>query len=304
MSTQINRAFVDQFQANVWMLAQQMNSRLRNTVTVEPVRGEFAFFDQIGQVDPVEITSRHADGQITEVPHGRRRLASVPWAMNEIVDRQDTNRMLQDPSSSYVRAFAAGMARQMDRTILQGMFATAATGRSGETGVPLPTSQIVPVDYVESGSNTNSSLTVAKLRRARELLLDAGADENDGGMFIACRQREINSLLRDTTVSSADFNTVRALVNGEVNSFMGFTFVVVSHRAVNPIMQFDSSGNARVAAYCRTALTFGINEEPFTTVLPDPAKNANNRVIMTAQFGAVRMEEERVVDIRCHPTTF
>jgi hypothetical protein len=304
MSTQINRAFVDQFQANVWMLAQQMNSRLRNTVTVEPVRGEFAFFDQIGQVDPVEITSRHADGQITEVPHGRRRLASVPWAMNEIVDRQDTNRMLQDPSSSYVRAFAAGMARQMDRTILQGMFATAATGRSGETGVPLPTSQIVPVDYVESGSNTNSSLTVAKLRRARELLLDAGADENDGGMFIACRQREINSLLRDTTVSSADFNTVRALVNGEVNSFMGFTFVVVSHRAVNPIMQFDSSGNARVAAYCRTALTFGINEEPFTTVLPDPAKNANNRVIMTAQFGSVRMEEERVVDIRCHPTTF
>lgn len=302
MSTQIDRAYVNQFSANVWMLAQQMNSRLRATVDVEPITGEFAFFDQIGQVDPVEVVSRHADGVITEVPHGRRRLGGRDFVLNEIVDRQDTIRMLQDPASRYVRSFAAGMARQMDRAIMAGFFAPAATGKMGETLVPFPAGQAIDVNYVETGSATNSSLTLGKLRRARELLMDSGADDDE--FFIACRQREINALLRTVEIGSVDYNNVKALVNGEVNTFMGFTFVVVTHRPANPIVQFDGSGNVRIPAYSKSGLMFGLLQEPTTQALPDPTKNGNTRIITTGTFGAVRMEEERVVEIKCHPTTF
>lgn len=302
MSTQIDRAYVNQFSANVWMLAQQMNSRLRATVDVEPITGEFAFFDQIGQADPVEVVSRHADGVITEVPHGRRRLGGRDFAMNEMVDAQDTIRMLQDPTSRYVRTFAAGMARQMDRTIMAGFWANAATGKLGETNVAFPAGQQIAVDYVETGSTANSSLTIGKLRRARELLMDAGADDDE--FYISCRQREINALLRTTEVGSADFNTVRALVNGEVDSFMGFKFVTVTHRASNPIVQLDGSGHIRIPAYSKSGLMFGLMQEPRTQALPDPTKNGNTRIITTATFGAVRMEEERVVEIKCHATAF
>ena len=45
MSSQLTTAFVNQFSANVTMLSQQMGSLLRNTVDVETINGEKAFFD-------------------------------------------------------------------------------------------------------------------------------------------------------------------------------------------------------------------------------------------------------------------
>lgn len=47
MSTQITTAFVNQFSANVSLLAQQRGSLLRKAVRVETVNGEKAFFDQV-----------------------------------------------------------------------------------------------------------------------------------------------------------------------------------------------------------------------------------------------------------------
>jgi hypothetical protein len=294
MSTQVDRALVNQFSSNVMMLAQQTESRLVGACRNETLSGEFGFFDQIGVVEAVARVARHADTPFTEVPHSRRRVNAEDWELAEIVDRQDVNRMLTDPQSDYVRAFAAAMNRRMDRTILSAFFADAPTGKTGATLVPFPAGQVVPVDFVETGSASASGLTVAKLRRARELLLDAEVGED--GFFIACSQREINGLLRDTAVSSADFNTVRALVNGEVNSFMGFNFIRV--RSTDLPVATDR----RIAAWHREGMLFARMENPVVEAAQDPTKGFNTRVYMRASFGAARMEEVRVVDIRCSPT--
>lgn len=298
MSTQIDRAYVNQFSANAWMLAQQMSARLRSAVEEETITGENAYFDQIGVVDPVERVSRHADTPFTEVPHARRQLSVRDWEMAEIIDRQDTNRMLMDPQSRYVRAFAAGMARRMDQTIMEAFFAPARTGKTGQTTTNFPAGNIIAVDYVETGSATNSSLTVAKLRRARELLMDAEVSEDGSGFYIACSQRELNALLRTTEVSSADFNTVKALVNGELNTFMGFDFIRV------PSSRLQVATDRRIPAWHRQGMMFGVMQEPTTDAAPDPTKGFNTRVYMMAQFGATRMEEARVIDIRCSATVF
>ena len=47
-ANQITTAFVNQFSSNVQLLSQQMGSLLRNTVDIETVNGEKAFFDQVG----------------------------------------------------------------------------------------------------------------------------------------------------------------------------------------------------------------------------------------------------------------
>jgi hypothetical protein len=61
MSVNITTSFVEQYSANVSMLAQQTGSKLRSAVDVEKVRGKNAFFDQIGVTAAQLKTSRHSD---------------------------------------------------------------------------------------------------------------------------------------------------------------------------------------------------------------------------------------------------
>ena len=61
MSVNITTSFVEQYSANVSLLAQQTGSKLRSAVDVESVRGKNAFFDQIGVTAAQLRTSRHGD---------------------------------------------------------------------------------------------------------------------------------------------------------------------------------------------------------------------------------------------------
>ena len=61
MSINITTSFVEQYSANVSLLAQQTGSKLRSAVDVESVRGKNAFFDQIGVTAAQLKTSRHSD---------------------------------------------------------------------------------------------------------------------------------------------------------------------------------------------------------------------------------------------------
>lgn len=301
MSTQIDRHLVNQFSANVAALAQQTESRLVRAVRNETLTGEFGFFDQWGAVEPVERVSRHADTPFTEVPTGRRRVFARDWEMSDIVDIQDTARMLSDPNSYITRSFAAGMNRQKDRIIMQAAFAAADTGKTGGTSVAFPAGQQIAVDFVEAGSATNSSMTMGKLRRARELLINAGVEDNE--LYIACGQREISALLRTLEVTSADFNQVQALMAGTLTYWMGFNWIIVAEPTPS-IVQVDGSSNRRIPAWHMPGLLYASVVEPQVNAAPDPTKGFNNRVYMRAGFGATRMEEARVVEIKCHPTTF
>ena len=61
MSVNITTSFVEQYSANVSMVAQQTGSKLRSAVDVETVRGKNAFFDQVGVTAAQLKTSRHSD---------------------------------------------------------------------------------------------------------------------------------------------------------------------------------------------------------------------------------------------------
>jgi hypothetical protein len=300
MSTQITTAMRNQFSEDVYHLAQQKASRLMPAVTVEDQPAEFAFYDQIGAVTPVERTSRHADTPFTEVPHSRRRVGLRDFEMGEIIDSQDRLRLAFDPAGRYVQAFGYAMGRQMDQVIIDSFFANADTGKTGATSVAFPAGQQIAVDFVESGSTTNSSLTVGKLRQARQLLLDAEAAEEDEELYIVCSQREISALMRTAEVGSRDYNEIQPLVSGNVDNFMGFRFI----RVAPTRLPIDGSSNRRIAAWSKTGMLFTRGEGPITNAAPDPTKGFNTRIHMKASFGATRMEEARVVEIKCHPTTF
>lgn len=304
MSTQIERAWVAQFKANFDMLVQQKQSLLLGAVETEALNAEFGYREQIGAVAPQERTSRHQKTSYTEVPHQRRRFSARDWEMGEVIDRVDTERMLTSPQSSYAAAFSAGFARQRDRAIIEQFFASANTGKDGNTLVAFPAGQQIAVDYVEAGTATNSSLTLGKLRRAREILVDVGVE--DGDAYIACTQREISALLRTLEYTSADFVSVRSLESGTETKFMGFNWIVLPNNPGGGLTMFDLDGSnhRRIPCWSKSGMLYAPLLDTEIMAMPDPTVGGNTRLIGRASFGATRLEETRVVEIKCSTSVF
>ena len=285
MSTQITTAFVNQFSANVQMLSQQMGSLLRNAVDVESVNGEKAFFDQVGSSAAVKKTSRHADTPLVETPHTRRMVTMSDYEWADLIDEQDKVRLLIDPTSTYGRAAAAAMGRAMDDEIIAAALGTAKTGKDGGTDTALPAGQKI--------AHGSAGLTIAKLVSAKELL-DAASVDPSIPRHIIVSPKQISDLLNNTTVTSSDFNTVKALAQGEINSFVGFNFIV-SNRLTT-----DSNSDRQVIAFAQDGLKVGMGKEPMAKIDERADKSYATQVYYCQTLGATRMEEEKVVEIACN----
>lgn len=291
MSLQIDLAMVNAYRANVSLLVQQKGSRLRNAVRVEPQNAEFEFYDRIGATEAQEITGRHQDTPLMSTPHDRRRcsLRDFDWA--DLIDRQDKLKMLMDPTGPYAQNAVFAMGRKMDDLLIDAAFGTAYSGKTGATSVSFPAANQVAVNYVESGGAANSNLTIGKLRRAKEIF-DAYDNDPDEQRFMTVTANSLHSLLRNTEVTSADYNTVKALVEGKVDSFMGFNFIRTQR------LQTDGSGYRRHIAWIKSGLLLGVSQEPQVDVGPRRDKRNSVQVYVSLGIGATRMEEEKVVEVK------
>ena len=288
MSNQITTAFVQQYSSNVQMLSQQMGSVLRGVVDVESVTGKNAFFDQVGKTTAVLRTSRHSDTPQIDTPHSRRRVSLADYEWADLIDNADKVRLLIDPTSSYAKAAAAAMGRAMDDVIIAALGGTSYTGETGSTSVTLPSGQ-----KPYSASQTDR-LTVAKLLNAKKILDLADVDPSLP-RFIVCGPTQISDLLNTTEVKSSDYNTVKALAMGQLDSFLGFKFIV-SNR-----LKFDATNTDDRLAYAFTsdAIKLAIGQDVVARIDERADKSYSTQVYYAMSIGATRMEEEKVVEIAC-----
>lgn len=294
MSNQIDTALVQTYRSNIEIQFQQKGSRLRNTVRVESQKSEFDFYDRIGPVDAVEIQSRHSDTPLLETPHTRRRVGMRDFDWADMIDRPDKIRMLADPTSSYTQNAVYALGRKMDDIIIEAATGTAATGKDGGSSLTFSQDggQTVANNYVEQGGAVISNLTIGKLRRARYLFDKNEAIDDGDSLTLVCTASQIQALLRTTEATSSDYNTVRALVNGEINTFMGFNFLRTER--LN-----KTSATRHCLAYPSSAITLAVGTDVTVDVGPRRDKRNNTQVYVCASFGAVRMWGEKVIQIDC-----
>jgi len=285
MSNQITTAFVQQYSNNVQMLSQQKGSLLRSAVDVETVVGKNAFFDQVGSALAVKRTTRHADTPQMDTPHARRRVSLVDYEYADLIDNQDKIRTLIDPTSAYASAAAYALGRAQDDEIIAALSGTAYTGETGSTPTALPSSQKI----TEGGTN---GLTIAKLRSAKEIL-DAASVDPSIARYIAVSPKQITDLLGTTEVTSSDFNSVKALANGEVNSFLGFNFIV-SNRLTS------ASSKRLCLVWAMDGCKMAIGQDLMTRIDERSDKGYAHQVYVCQSIGATRMEEDKVVTIEAH----
>lgn len=197
--------------------------------------------------------------------------------------------MLIDPKSTYMQAKQMAAARKVDDIIIAAYDATAYTGQNGTSTETFDSDNQVAVTYGGGGSNTG--LTKAKVLRAKKLL-DAGEVEKED-RYLAHTAAQLEDLLNTTEVASSDFNTVRALVQGELSTWIGFNFKHSERLSTN------ASSHRKCYAYQKKGVQLAIQKEAEGRVTERADKNYAWQVYMKICLGATRLEEARLVEIAC-----
>lgn len=198
----------------------------------------------------------------------------------------------------------------MDTEIIQAASGTAYTGVAGATSTTLPNAQ----KLASVASSAGSALNVQALRRARKILESADVDKGQP-WYCTINAWQKENLLSETETTSSDYNTVKALVMGEINTFLGFEFKhteliedVSSSTSFNTTSGAvgsgggDSNGYDKLHAFAKSGLLLGLGQDIKAQIAQRPDKSFSTQVYASLSMGAVRMEEECVVEIHCKDT--
>jgi len=285
----ISTAFVKQFGSNLDFLVQQKGSLLRNAVRMETVVGEEAYFDQLASTAAQKKTTRNSDTPLIKSDHRRRRVTMYDYEWADLIDKEDKLKMLIDPQSDYAINAAWALGRSIDDAIIEAYSGTAYAGKAGGTSTAFTAANIV--------SCGATGMSLQKLLDGKEILDGYDVDPNEE-RYVVVTAKQLSDLLNISEIKDADYNTVRALVRGEVDTFLGFKFIVCNRLA--------SINGGTVAANGRSCLMFvksglllALAKDINTQITQRADKSYATQVYACMGIGATRMEEEKCVQILC-----
>lgn len=284
MSFEIPVSFVEQYKSNLMIMSQQKGSKTRSTVTVDTVTGQSAYFERLGATAAVPRTTRHGDTPLVSTPHSRRKVSLAPYEWADLLDDSDKVRLLIEPTSDYATNAVNAMGRTMDDIVIAAAGGFSYGGVAGGTPIALPASQKIVV----GGTN----LTLAKLLNAREIF--ALADVERDGAVIFVSPKMLTGLLNVTEVKSTDYNSVKALVRGEIDSYLGFKFIETTRLPNN------LTANGKFAyIWTKRAMGLAIGAEIKTRISERDDKAYSTQVYVSMDLGATRIEDEGVIELDC-----
>ncbi len=311
MSFEIPVSTVEMYDANILLLSQQKDSRLRMTCKEKTVVGRTFYGERIGATAGSDIEDRHGDTPLVSTPHSRRRGSMIDWDWGDIVDEMDEIKMLISPQSKYVINAHAAANRRIDKHIYDALGGVSYAGQSGGTAVnnyDADECRVVNGDGVVKNAgidltaSTSTALTIAKLLTCKQLL-DEGDIDPERQRYFCHNPYNMNQLLNLTEVKSADYNTVKALAHGQVDTFMAFKFLQLQNyqdeiKGHLRNTEIEAADEAVVCyAWAQDAITLGVGKDITTDVSIRKDKRMAVQVYMRHSFGAVRVEGPAVVEI-------
>lgn len=293
MSVNLPNHYVQQYASTIELLLQQKDSRFEGTVRSGSHVGKQASpVDQIGAIEMQPVSGRFNPINRVDAPTDRRWCFPEDFDLAQLIDHFDELRLLNDPKSSYVQNSIQAAMRKKDDLIIDAFFADAKTGETGATTTSFPAGQQVAVNF-QSASNVG--LTVAKLREAKRLLMANEVDFDSETVSFAVTAKQHDDLLAETQIISKDFNDRPVLVDGRIREFLGMR-LVVSER-----LDTDGSSYRRIPVWAQSGMYLGMWGGVTTDISQRKDLSSHpwqSYLYMT--MGATRLEEEKVVEIKCN----
>jgi hypothetical protein len=275
MAISLSNAFVTLFDAEVKQAYQGVAQLVPAVRQRRGVEGSTVKFPKVGKGI---ATARVPQSDVTpmNVNFSNVTCTLQDWNAAEYSDIFNQQKVNFDERRELVQVVANAIGRRQDQLILNALAASS-------------TGNVVTEDI----GGTDTGLNVAKLREAKKYL-----DKNNVPMdnrHIIIHANSLASLLGETSVTSTDFNTVRALVSGEVNTFLGFTFHTIGDREEGGLPVATSE--RKLWAFHRDAIGYAEGIAPRTEINYVPEKTS---WLVNALFsaGAVAIDAEGIVEIQ------
>lgn len=285
MTVSITQNYINQFSANLFQLLEQRGSKLKGLFSEEIANGEKHFFDRLGSFTANEITSRLEDVIYQDPSHSRRMCSVRKYGATTYVDDIDKMKMLIDPTNDYAIKLANAHGRNFDTLLINALIGTAATGADGSGSQAFDTTN----QQIAHGS---TGFTVAKFNQAMRILESNEVDIESTELYLLLNARAVEDLLAEAQFTSFDYMNQKPLTGKSMPMFRGVNIVRTER------LPAYTAGSVYRGIMCTSdSLKVAIARDMEIKTAEVPTKNFAQQISTYMSFGAVRMEEGRVVDI-------
>jgi N4-gp56 family major capsid protein len=209
MAQNVTTAFVTLFEAEVKQ-AYQAESVLRGTMrTRTGVSGNTVKFPKIGKgVATVRVPQ--TDVTPLNVTYSQVTATMSDYIAAEYSDIFHQSHINFDERRELVEVVSKSIARRMDQLCIDAL--NASSGTAVATGI----------------GGAASNMNIEKIRATAKVMNTNNVPTGDRYLLIHASQ--LDAMLGETEITSQDYAAVKALVRGEINTFMGFTIKTIGDR--------------------------------------------------------------------------
>jgi len=274
MAQNVTTAFVDLFDSEVKQ-AYQAESLLRGTMrTRTGVAGNTVKFPKIGK-GVATIRVPQTDVTPLNVTYAQVTATMSDYIAAEYSDIFQQSHINFDERSELVQVVSKSIARRMDQLCIDAMVGNAGTTIATSIG----------------GAGTN--MNIEKLRATAKAMNVKNVPSE--GRYILMHASQLDALLGETEITSQDFASVKALVRGEINSFMGFNILTMGDRDEGGV---PKPSTRSCFAWHKDSMGYAESMSQKTEVNYVPEKTS---FLVSSMFsaGSVTIDAEGLVQVTC-----
>lgn len=283
MSTSINETYIAEFNQELRHLASQAYARLRVGVTVVSSGGESYSFDRVAPKEASNKTSRAQATPVTDYDFSRRTALAKTFDVGELIEQEDQIQAKVNIGGGLIQEMARSMARAQDDELIRAMGGDALDGDGAN--VAFPATQKI--------DETGNTITFDMITRVQEKFLENDI-QGEVQKYFVISPAQVRKLLQLTEQTSSDFVTREALqkLNAGliVPNWMGFTWICSTRL-------LEATGNRTCYAFTKRAIGMAINRDISTFMQQDPSRSYAWSLYSQATYGAVRVEDEQIVEL-------
>ena len=276
MAINVSTAFVDLFDSEVKQ-AYQAESLLRGTMrTRSGVAGNTVKFPTIGK-GVATLRVPQTDVTPLNITYGQVTATMEDYIAAEYSDIFQQSHINFDERSELVQVVSKSIARRMDQICIDAL--NAATGTSAVA--------------TTVGPGGNTDMNIEKLRATAKALNEKNVPSE--GRYLLMHATQLDSLLGEQEITSQDFAAVKALVQGEINTFMGFNILTMGDRDEGGI---PKPSTRTCFAWHKDSMGYAESMSQKTEVNYVPEKTS---YLVSSMFsaGSVAIDGEGIVKISC-----
>lgn len=281
---------------------------------------------------PQKVTNRFGDSPVSDIDYSRRRVTRTAFQDGQFMDWADVSKMGTDPRNAKLNAMRNKFMRQEDIVIDQALLGSAAGGDNGQTNEYLSDTKHLINNAGGIGSEAiTKGFTYERFLGALTAFGQNSVDIETETPIFKVSWDQWRDMMSDEQFINFDYTAKRPIDGGVgIYDYMGAKFCIsnILPYSDSATVSIDSSSTLKLAdadvssstgawsavdvsgenyracyAFVQDAALLEVNPDMTTKISERADKSFNYYAYMKAEFGSVRMEEDKVVVIPCKEGT-